>query len=599
MMVFLLLACTTALPPRGDCNPVDDGHCLLPFPSNFFVDDEALAFGPASLPINRDGVLLGPDAWNRLDGFPTLGALYAHLPGASLEGAATHQDIERSLQADSPTLIIDAQTRELVPHFAEREVQAPEDRQALVLRPVLPLEHGRRYIVAIRALQGGVAPEGFAAIRDGDGDLEPDLERQVETYEEIFGILGELGVEREDLLLAWDFQTVSEEVSLRDMRHIRDEGLAWGDPDYSVESVVEGDCGSGDPIARTLRGEMTVPLYLDSWEPGSRLERDATGLPAQNGSAQVPFVVHLPCSLVEDPHAGALVQFGHGVLGDHDESASLVQLANDYGWVLFGVSWTGMKKADISAITLMLANDATGFSIIPDRLHQGHLEFMLAARMMQGPMVEDPLLQQEGQALIDPDRLYFYGVSQGGILGGAQVAMSPDIDRAVLCVPGTPFGLILTRSQNFQPFLRLLEAKYSDWMDISLLMGLMQMLWDPTESAGWAGLQDKDVLIQSAIGDASVTTLSAQVMARSYGALLMEPSVRPVWGLDSMEPPFEGSALVEFDWGSEEPFEAVPADLETDTHGGPGGSPEARAQVGGFFQDGLVYNPCEGSCDPR
>ena len=599
MTVFLLLACTKVLPPRGDCNPVDDGHCMLPFPSSFFVEEGYLAFGPESLPINRDDVPLRPEQWNRLDGFPTLGALYAHLPGASLEGTATHEDIDRSLENDSPTLIVDVQTLELVPHFVEREVQAPQDRQALILRPVQPLEHGRRYVVAIRDLPGGIAPEGFAAIRDGLQDLEPDLERQIGTYEEIFTTLEELGVQREELLLAWDFQTVSEEVSLRDMRHIRDEGLAWGDPEYSVESVEQGDCESNDPIARTLRGEMTVPLYLDSWEPGSRLERDATGLPVQNGSAQVPFVVYLPCSLVEEPRAGALVQFGHGVLGDHDESASLVRQADDYGWVLFAVSWTGMKSDDISAITLMLANDASEFSIIPDRLHQGHLEFLLAARMMQGPMSEDPLLQQDGLSLIDPERLYFYGVSQGGILGGAQVAMSPDIDRAVLAVPGTPFGLILTRSQNFQPFLRLLEAKYSDWMDISLLMALMQMLWDPTESAGWARLQDKDVLIQAAIGDASVTTLSAQVMARSFGASLVQPPVRPVWGLDTMEPPFEGSALVEFDWGAEEPFEAVPADMATDTHGGPGGSAEGKLQVGRFFEEGLIYNPCEGSCDPR
>ena len=124
MTLLLLLSCARdePLPPRGDCNPVDDSHCMLPFPSSFFIEEGRVAFGPLSLPVNRDDVPIQPEAWNRLDGFPTLGALYAHLPGAALDGAATHRDIWRSLDADSPTVLIDADTGERVAHFVEREV---------------------------------------------------------------------------------------------------------------------------------------------------------------------------------------------------------------------------------------------------------------------------------------------------------------------------------------------------------------------------------------------------------------------------------------------------------------------------------------------
>ncbi|MSP54865.1 MAG: hypothetical protein EXR69_04565, partial [Myxococcales bacterium] len=77
--------------PRGDCNPVDDGGCLLPFPSSFFLEEDPstgsgyrVAFGEGSLPTDKFGVHIRPDAWNVRDGFSTLGPLYALLPGADV-----------------------------------------------------------------------------------------------------------------------------------------------------------------------------------------------------------------------------------------------------------------------------------------------------------------------------------------------------------------------------------------------------------------------------------------------------------------------------------------------------------------------------------
>ena len=601
MLTWLLLSCATPddLGPRGDCNPVDDGHCLLPFPSSFFLTDGQVSFGLESLPVNRDDVPIDPTAWNRFDGFPVLGGAYAHLPDASLNGTASHQDIATSMSWDSPTLLIHAESGELHPHFVERETQSEEGRQALILRPARPMRHGSRYLVVIRDL-GGSAPPGFAALRDGAEEMEPDLARQQDHYEDVvFSRLDELGVDRSSLLLAWDFITVTEESSLHDIRSVRDQGLATGAPAYVIDAVSEGDCEAGATVGRHIEGHMTVPLFLDSWEPGSFLMRDEHDEPVQNGVAEVPFSLYVPCTLLEEPRAGAVVQSGHGVLGHRDDiPGSLFRMADDQGWLILAVSWTGMKQEDISSITLAMANDLTGFAMVPERLHQGHLEFMLAARMLQQGMLDEPLLTVDGVSLVDPDALYFYGVSQGGILGGGHIAMSPDIDRGVLLVPGTPFSLILTRSDNFQPFLRLLEAKYSDWMDISLLVPVMQMLWDPAESAGWSNSQDKDVLLQSAIGDAAVTPLAAQVMARSYSASLIDPPVRPVWGLDSLTGPFEGSALVEFDYGVEDPFDAVPASTDTNTHGRPPGSGEGQEQVVRFLVEGVHFNPCEGACDP-
>ena len=76
-------------------------------------------------------------------------------------------------------------------------------------------------------------------------------------------------------------------------------------------------------------------------------------------------------------------------------------------------------------------------------------------RLATGPLTSEPMLQvvdeKTGQShsMIDTERRYYYGNSQGAILGGGYLGLSPDIERAVLGVGGTPYHLLLTRSFDF------------------------------------------------------------------------------------------------------------------------------------------------------
>ena len=87
-------------------------------------------------------------------------------------------------------------------------------------------------------------------------------------------------------------------------------------------------------------------------------------------------------------------------------------------------------------------------------------------------------------------------------------------------------------------------------------------------------------------------------MARGYGSSLVTPATREIWGLEERDPPFEGSALVEWDFGLEEPIESVPADPELSPHDNLFGDPQAQEQVVHFFRTGEVIQVCEGACDP-
>ena len=90
-------------------------------------------------------------------------------------------------------------------------------------------------------------------------------------------------------------------------------------------------------------------------------------------------------------------------------------------------------------------------------------------------------------------------------------------------------------------------------------------------------------------------TLGAQIQARAYGAALIEPAVRDVWGLETVSPPYTGSALVEWDYGLEEPFENVPPD-GPDPHGRPRSDEDGMAQLAHFLETGEIIHTCDGPC---
>ena len=203
------------------------------------------------------------------------------------------------------------------------------------------------------------------------------------------------------------------------------------------------------------------------------------------------------------------------------------------------------------------------------------------------------------------DDVGYYGISQGGIIGGAYMALSPDIERGVFGVGGMPYSLLLDRSQDFGLFNDLMRSQFPDPREFALLVAGMQSAWDVGEGAGYAqvitanplpGTPAKRILMQVAIGDVQVSTLAAHISARAYGAPTIAPAVRPIWGVDEVSGPHEGSALIEWDYGSPEPLENVPPS-GPDTHECVRQEPAAQEQADIFLRTGRVEQTCDGACE--
>ncbi len=644
LALLSLLACNGDEPLDeiySGCDPTDPSVCALPFPSTYFMEQAEtssgwqVAFQDHSLPMNRDGVQVDASTWNEKDGFSTLTPALAWFDDLSTEGLVGHQDIGAYLDDDVTIVLINANTGERVPYFAELDISAvrrntdplDDHEQLLTIRPVTPLEHSTRYVVGVRGLVkssgGGVdVSEAFSALRDGTeyaprgatGQEPWDVEGRRAWYDEsVFPVLEAQGFERGELQLAWDFVTVSADNSLGPVMWMRDDAKerVGGEPPYTITSVEEGDCEGGATIGKTLYIDLEVPMYTESGEPGTKLTRDADGMPYYNGDTTAELMVRVPCSLLAEPEPAMVLQYGHGLLGDKGEARTgyLSEMANENKWIVVASDWVGMYEDDVGSITLMLVNDLSDFSMLPERSLQGFVQMDVALRLVRGALAEDEELIVDGVNLIDSERVAYYGNSQGAILGGGYVGMSDQLDRAVLGVGGMPYAILLSRSADFDPFFMVFEQKYEDYREMSLLITLMQQLWDPAEAAGWAWQMNqqplaanpaKDILLQTGVGDAQVTTLGAHIMARAYGATTIAPQTRPVWGVEEREAPYSGSGLVEWYYpdGAEEPVENKPPDEDADTHECARREPAAQAQLRDFLEDGVINQYCEdGPCE--
>jgi len=572
-------------------------------------------------------------------------------------------DIGLYQRPDAPIVIVNAETGRRHPFWSELDTHPAAvsgGEQALILRPATNFEEGARYVVGLRNLR---RPDGsiiepraeFAAYRSGSGATAG---RQMHYELDIFPVLQRAGIARDDLYLAWDFTVASERDLSERILHMRDDafGRILGDvnladrritgraPSFTVDRTEERVDTWQDShgvqhsqAIRRIRGRVTVPNYLDRIQqteghvksndlpydvpvPGSRLlDLTGDGLPDQNPvepTVNVPFVCDVP---VDGGERRLPTLYGHGLLGTRDQIGD-VKSPRRYGpFYGCGADWWGMSTPDLPTVVGIIA-DMSNFPSLPDRAQQGFLNFMFLGRAAAHPsgFATHPAFQKDGQPLIrtfspnQPTRLYYDGNSQGGIMGGSLVAVSPDIHRGILGVPGMNYSTLLHRSVDWEdayaiPFYEV----YRDPMERNLAFDLIQMLWDRGEANGYAAHMTGDplkntprhqVMLQVAFSDHQVTNVSAEVEARTVGAPIMLPGLPDGrhWEMspyfaDTASYPYEGSTLVYWDSGNATPPNGnIPADHDGDPHGHPRNEPAAGWQEAQFLLTGWMVDVCGG-----
>ncbi|HMJ14511.1 MAG TPA: hypothetical protein VK524_24030, partial [Polyangiaceae bacterium] len=501
----------------------------------------------------------------------------------------------------------------------------------LMLRPVVRLKNATRYIVAIRRVvdAAGVPIEPsptFRALRDGSSDPEPSVKSRRRLYRDIFDRLALVGIPKDDLQIAWDYTTASRDNITQHLVQMRDDALAavGGDgPVFVFKSVEENP---HPKILRRIVVTMTVPLYLTSgadWDamqnPNPRLVLDDEGKPVQSGSMQQDVLIHVPNSVQSSGKHG-LLQNGHGLFGSKEEGSGgyLPPLADDFHWLIFATDFFGFRRNDIALAAQVLSARPDLLHSFVDRQHQGHLNQLLAMRMMMGRVAKSGIRDAAGKvlldpAMIDPNLRAYRGDSQGGIMGSVYMAVSTDVTRGLLAEGGLPYNLLLNRSVDWPLYGGVLASSYANALDRQLMLGLIQMAWDRTEPSGYAphitqnplpNTPVHQVLLHAALGDHQVNTLGTHILARAVGAKNLrsndaaQPLLREIWGVEGVDAPLSGSALVEYDFAlAKEPLTNIPPSDGCDPHGRVRRLTPSYQQQDAFFRSGTAGWFCDGVCN--
>jgi hypothetical protein len=374
--------------PSRRCNPLTSSSisCFLPYPDNFFLSttwDPAaaprLTLFNESLPTDTAGLFIDPDAggYNALQGFSPLGPVLSHLPGISLEASALPRlwSIPAStLPATSGSVLLHAATLTPIPHWVELDHSGDDGGQlyerALMLWPAHRLLDGERYIVAFRNATDDagirVAPsDGFAALLSGRATNNAALEASRPRFAAIFAALESAGWARGDLTLAWDFTTNSRADLTSKMLHMREDAFARiaakGGVQYKITSVQEAPAAN---TSRRIHGSFSVPCYLPyNALPAldSLLELDpATGLPVFQNFVDFDFEVVIPLSVAAGGAPAKVLQYGHGLFGDHGEVEVnyLASFAQAHGYILAATDWIGLSEYDEITVIEMMAGSS-------------------------------------------------------------------------------------------------------------------------------------------------------------------------------------------------------------------------------------------------
>ena len=628
----------------SDCDPLDEAQCALPWPSNLYLrpvasrpTGYALQFGRTSLPRNRTGVFIDASSLAHLDGYGLGTPVMTVFPNVNVSMMADETTLERSMAADAPALLFEVSgtTLRRVPYWVELDGQEPDvAHKILFLRPAVILKEATRYVVAFRGLRtsagAAIAPsQAFAALRGGMTSGDARLAPRQARFNEVFTLLEGAGVTRASLTLAWNFHTASSRALHGRMLAMRDDALARVGPmgpELQIDDVrtfLRASDGSGRPfdanIAVELGGAIVVPDYTREQRiptaaaPVRVLNLDESGRPAAMGTTRVPFIVRIPHSAMGgEPHG--IFLYGHGLLGSNEEvrAGNVGTLANTHRLIAVAASLAGMNEEDVGTVFGAL-QDMTWFRAVGERLHQGIVQWVVLARAVRARLGSHMALTSRS-IRVNADELFYAGNSQGGIFGGTFMAVTPDVTRGYLGVPGNNYGTLLHRSTDFTSYFTFLRMAYRDTQDQAVLLEYTQLQWDGTDPVSYlrhiqaepfAGNMPHAVLLAPAKGDYQVSVMTNEIAARTdIGIPLMAnyDSQRMPYLCPPAAYPRRGSGVVLFDYGNPwpAPGNRPPREMAPgDPHGRPRAAVHHQRQIANFFRTGEIIDVCGGDgCRP-
>ena len=355
-----------SVPDIIGCDNTNPIHCMLPFPSHAFLREDGstetgfrMNYSTNTIPGSGITPVVSIPIINTRDGVsPATQIMTSFHSDPDLSLVAGQYSIERSLESNHNTQLLNMKTGLLEPHWVELDVRSEQDQPTILhIRTIQALDHNTSYGVAIHGLVDNtgnpIEPhDGFVALRDSNLTDSSDIEAQRENYEVLFTALtSHTTLQRKNLQAAWMFHTSSTESLIGDVIHMRNDAMERIGPEGLGCSIVTNDehFNNGNRTHSLITGTYTAPQYTNSFYPPTLINRDEQGTPEFVENREIPFWLMIPNSAMESGIEAPLTVWGHGFLGDGNTSA-LWGWGNENNVAMIGTSAYGWSSDDVISI---------------------------------------------------------------------------------------------------------------------------------------------------------------------------------------------------------------------------------------------------------
>ncbi|MCB9597033.1 MAG: hypothetical protein H6719_30195 [Sandaracinaceae bacterium] len=550
-------------PRAARCDDIEPTRCLLPWPSNTYtVADPTTETG---LRLDVDMRALNPrdDATSLAlaDGFSRVSPLLAVFEAPLAE---------ETLRAGIHLFLVE-------PGHPDRYAEVPlrvetitnqDDPQTLLLAdPMQVLEADADYLVVITrdmVFADGSALQPTRGTSLALGLAEPASEDEaaiVGYHAPSRQSLSALAIEPTTVVRLWDFTTRSEANGRAALVHMRERSIAAVSTATAVIDRVQFP--DDERIALVAVGRLQgLPTWLDG---DQGFTADADGLPMERGTTEAPFRVVVPAG--EGDYR--FVMYGHGTGGNELDDAFDGDLAGEgiakvnlrfYGWTDTDVllTFSNLQQMAIGSFgaAAYLAEAVAHGAAIQRAVTGGVIADLLAAPTIAG--MDNPVAGRHP----DGSHPMWVGGSLGGTMGLVYAAADPEIQHAVINVPGAAWSQWVWHSVTFDIIHGLLGLRYGDDVDLATALSIGQTNLDMADGAAWfdqLAEHPTAFLVQESIGDPVLPNPGTEMVAVTTGSVQVGGVLVPIEGVPTTsEEVVDASAITQ--------FQAPPGDM-FDVHG--------------------------------
>ncbi len=460
--------------------------------------------------------------------------------------------------------------------------------------PGYPLRHGTTYalIVRTRVTNEGGDPAGrdddFQAMLASAPPADADLAAAWDAYGPLRDFLADtaLPVEKQvaeaDVAVAAVFSTLDPDARLPAFRHVvrtdpavpapvtADEtrcatGIVSPCDDGLTGAEHQRGCFNEDPRVHEIHGTLTTPVFQQGQPPytdtGGDIAYSADGTPLLEGEQPVCYGLSVPKGAAMPAEGWPVVIFLHGTGGSfrsHFNNQVAQHLASvdlggglTTGFAVIGIDQVvhgARREGDPTHPNQLFFNFANPPAAKNNTL-QGAADLFQLVRVVQGYDVTVPGV---GPVRFDPDRIYFFGHSQGSITGPPAVAFEPAFGGVIYSGAGGVLIESLLHKTSPVDIAGSVQLALADG-NVGFthpVLNLLQLYFEPVDTVNYAaplflapvaGLPARHTLLSYGVGDTYTPNETGVALIRAAGAHLVRPVIDPISYVGEEDAPVRGN----------------------------------------------------------